>query len=77
MLFCLLIFAQILQRMENLGLDSNEFKVKNDGMYLIVEIPFSLDNLKGFIAQTCLAERCDFLERSEDVEEVCSTYLNF
>lgn len=67
--------------MESITVDTNEFKTKDDGMHLIAEVPFSLDDLRMFISQTRLVEKCAFIENCEDIEEVCpqnfSLYLKF
>ncbi|XP_065364033.1 uncharacterized protein LOC135957249 [Calliphora vicina] len=51
-------------------------KNKNDGMHLIVEICYSLPRLREVMKQSCLADKCDFLQNSEDVEEICKQFNN-
>lgn len=49
---------------------TDEFKDKNDGMHLIVEISYSLTTLQEYVKQSCLAEKCKFLQDTNDIEEV-------
>ncbi|XP_037814544.1 uncharacterized protein LOC119605482 [Lucilia sericata] len=60
--------------MENINTD--EFKDKNDGMHLIVETSYSLSTLQEFMNQTCLADKCEFLQHTEDIEEICKKFRN-
>ncbi|XP_023304447.2 uncharacterized protein LOC111686321 [Lucilia cuprina] len=54
----------------------DEFKDKNDGMHLIVETSYSLSNLQQYMSQTCLADKCQFLQHSEDIEEICKQFFD-
>lgn len=49
---------------------ADDVKDKNDGMYLIIENGYSVSKLRDYIEETCLAQKCDFLKNTEDIEEV-------
>lgn len=51
-------------------MNPNDLKNTNNGMHLIVEISYSLSRLREFMKQSCLADKCEFLQHSEDIEEV-------
>lgn len=46
------------------------FKEKNDGMHLIVETFYRIQQLQEYLKQSCLAAKCEFVESTDDVEEV-------
>ncbi|KNC28619.1 hypothetical protein FF38_04914 [Lucilia cuprina] len=57
-------------------METIEFKDKNDGMHLIVETSYSLSTLQEFINQTCLADKCEFLQHTMDIEKICKNFRN-
>uniref|UniRef100_A0A1B0AXS2 Uncharacterized protein n=1 Tax=Glossina palpalis gambiensis TaxID=67801 RepID=A0A1B0AXS2_9MUSC len=55
--------------------DTN-LKNQSDGMHLIVESTYQLSTLKQHIQQSCLAEKCKFLEDCDKIDEICRRFLN-
>ncbi|XP_019894666.2 uncharacterized protein LOC101890792 isoform X2 [Musca domestica] len=47
-----------------------EFKSKDDGMHLIIEPGYSLATLKEFVKSSCLTEKCQFIEETDEIQEL-------
>uniref|UniRef100_A0A1A9WVD8 Uncharacterized protein n=1 Tax=Glossina brevipalpis TaxID=37001 RepID=A0A1A9WVD8_9MUSC len=49
---------------------------QTDGIHLIAESSYQLSTLKQHIKKSCLAEKCKFVESSDDIKEICRGFLN-
>lgn len=56
--------------LETANKNDTELKNQSDGMHLIVESTYQLSTLKQHIEQSCLAEKCKFLEDCDKIDEV-------
>ncbi|XP_073833325.1 uncharacterized protein [Musca autumnalis] len=54
-----------------------DFKPKDDGMHLIIEPGYSLETLKEFVKSSCLSEKCQFLDKNNEIQVICKEFVEF